>query len=161
MLETLGAILSGGATGLLGTAISAGIGYVERRQRHQQELELRRIDLKMTEAEAASAERVAAIEAESAQSTAELRAIEQSHRQAGERWSSGDSAWLVAVDVVRGLIRPLLTVAFLALAAAIYFRLPAAAEAPDVAGRMIDTVLYLATTTTLWWFGTRPKHAPK
>ena len=160
MLETLGAILSGGATGLLGTAISAGIGWIERRQRHQQELELRRIDLEMTKAEAASAERVAAIEAESAQSTAELRAIEQSHRQAGGRWSSGDSAWLVAVDVVRGLIRPLLTLAFLALAAVIYFRLPTP-EVPDVAARMVDTVLYLATTTTLWWFGTRPKHAPK
>ena len=157
MLE---AILSGGATGLLGTAISGAIGYFERRQQHRQEVELRRLDLEMTQAEAASAERVAAIEAESASAAAELRAIEESHRQAAARWSTGDSAWLLGVDVVRGLIRPVLTLGFLALGAAIYFHLPAPPVA-DVAGRMVDTVLYLATTTTLWWFGTRPKSVPR
>ena len=156
MLDALAAILTGGATGLLGTAITAGIGYFERRQRHQQEVELRNLDLQITRAEAESAERVAAIEAESAESAAAMRAIEASHQAAGVRWSSGDSRWLVAVDVVRGLIRPVLTVGFLAFAAVIYAHLPPAPHV-DVGARVIDTVLYLATTTTLWWFGTRPK----
>ena len=160
MLDTLLSILTGGATGLLGTAISAGIGYFERRQRHQQEFDLRRLDLEITRAESESAERVAAIEAESAENAAALRAIETSHRSAGVRWSRGDSTWFVFVDVVRGLIRPVLTLGFLALAAAIYFRLPIDPSA-DVGARLIDTILYLATTTTLWWFGTRPKSGAK
>ena len=157
MLETLTAILSGGATGLLGTVISAGVGWVERRQRHQQELDLRKLDIQVAREEAASAERVAAIEAESRESEAGWRAFEASHAAAATRWSRGDSGWLVAVDVVRGLIRPVLTIGFLVLAGVIYFRLPLVPPA-DMGARMIDTVLYLATTTTLWWFGTRPKH---
>ena len=72
------------------------------------------------------------------------------------RWSSGDSAWLVFVDVVRGLIRPVLTVGFLVLCGLIYFTLPGGSP-EHVAARIVDTALYLATTTTLWWFGTRPK----
>ena len=160
MLEAIASILTGGATGLLGTVISAGIGIFERRQRHQEELALRQLDLDVTRAEAASAERVAAVEAESADAEAGWRAFEASHRTAVARWSRGDSAWLVAVDVIRGLIRPVLTVGFLALAAVIYFTLPAPVIPPEgIAARMVDTVLYLTTTTVLWWFGTRPKRS--
>ena len=160
MLEALLSILTGGATGLLGTALSAGIGYFERRQRYQQEMELRRLDLEITRAESESAERIAAIEAESNDNAAAMKALEASHRSATVRWSRGDSAWFVFVDVVRGLIRPVLTLGFLGLAAAIYFRLPVDPSV-DVGARLIDTVLYLATTTTLWWFGTRPKSGAK
>lgn len=158
MFETIAAILTGGATGLLGTLLTTGMAYFERGQQHQQELELRRLDLEMVQAEAASVERIAAIDAESRESAAAWGAFEASHRAATVRWSTGDSAWLVAVDVVRGLIRPVLTVSFLALAAMIYFHLPMIPPA-EVAVRLIDTILYLATTTTLWWFGTRPKGA--
>jgi len=162
MLESLlggiGAVLTGGATGLLGTAVTGVMSHLERKQRHQQEVELRRLDLEITRGEQAAAERIAAVDAESRESAAAWGAFEASHRGAAVRWSRGDSAWLVAVDVVRGLIRPFLTVGFLALAAVIYFGLPMIPPA-DVAVRLIDTILYLATTTTLWWFGTRPKGA--
>ena len=158
MFEAIATILTGGATGLLGTVISAAVGHVERKQRHQQEIELRTVDLEIVRSEAASVERVAAIEAESRESEGEWRAIEASHREAAVRWSRGDSRWLVGVDVVRGLIRPVLTLGFLGLAAVIYFHLPMVPPA-DVGVRLIDTILYLATTTTLWWFGTRPKSA--
>ena len=156
MFEAIASILTGGATGLLGTLISGGIGYFERKQRHQQEIDLRKVDLEIARGEAQSAERVAAIEAESRESDSGWRVLEASHQAAGVRWSQGDSAWLVFVDVVRGLIRPALTLGFLALAGVIYFTLPIAPPA-EVGVRLIDTVLYLATTTTLWWFGTRPK----
>ena len=156
MLDALLAILTGGATGLLGTAISAGIGYFERRQRHQQELELRQVDLEISRAESASAERIVAVEAESEESARSWSAFEASHRASTVRWSSGDSGWLVVVDVVRGLIRPVLTLGFVATSCAIYFTLPISPSA-DAGDRLVDTVLYLATTTTLWWFGTRPK----
>ena len=160
LLGGIGAILTGGATGLLGTIATGLMSHFERAQRHHQEVELRRLDLEITRGEQAAAERIAAIDAESRESEAAWSAFEASHHGAAVRWSQGDSAWLVAVDVVRGLIRPILTVGFLALAAVIYFHLPMIPPA-DVGVRLIDTILYLATTTTLWWFGTRPKGASR
>lgn len=161
MFEAVIAILTGGATGLLGTLISSGVSFFERRQRNKHELELRRIDLEVTRAESEGAERVAAIEAESARDQAELAALAASHRSEAVRWSSGDSKWLVFVDVVRGLMRPALTAASLAAVTVIYFTLSSPAPTVDVAVRIIDALIYLATTTTLWWFGTRPKRASK
>lgn len=159
-MDILLSILAGGVTGIAGTIVSAVSGYLERRQRHRQELELRRTDLELARAEAASAERVAAIESESRETEGGWRALEASYQVAGARWSSGDSPWLVAVDVVRGLIRPVLTLGFLILAGAIYFTAVAIPPA-DVGVRVVDTILYLATTTTLWWFGTRPRRAER
>ena len=156
MLDALMAVVSGGATGLLGTVVSGATAYFERRQRHQQEMDLRQVDLQIARAEGASAENVAAVEAEALESTAAWRAFEASHRASTVRWSSGDSKWLVAVDVVRGLLRPALTVAFLAFMGWIYATMPFVAP-ENLGGRLVDTVLYLATTCTLWWFGTRPK----
>ncbi len=159
MLDTILTILTGGATGLLGTLISGATSYFERRQRNRHELELRRIDLEITRSELAHVERVSAAEAESAETRAELAAVAASHRSAAVRWSTGDSGWLVLVDVVRGLMRPVLTIASLAAAVTIYWSLPFAPSGEEIAARVVDTVLYIATTTVLWWFGTRPKRA--
>ena len=152
MLDSIMAVLSGGATGLLGTVVSAGTEYFQARQRHAHEIELRRVEMEMMKTEAASAERVAAIERESEQMRAEHAALEASYRAATTRMSTGDSRWLVAVDVIRGLTRPVLTWGFVALAAVIYFTL---SPHSDIRGQVIDTVLYLTTTCVLWWFGAR------
>ncbi len=156
MLDALLSILTGGATGLLGTAVSFFTSYVQAKQRHTQEMDLRRLDLEISRAEAASAERVAAIEAESERDQAAWSALEASYRTASRRWSRGDSKWLVFVDVVRGLTRPGLTFLFVGLVGAIYFALGGSdMETIDIRPRIIDTVLYLATTCVLWWFGAR------
>ena len=157
-MEFLASILAGGATGLLGTAITGVMGYFERKQRHAQEMELRKIDMQIAKSEAASAERVAAIEAESAESAAQWRALEGSYNAATKRWGSGDSPWLTVVDVVRGLMRPVLTLGSLILVAVIYFYsdIPVA---DDMQVQIINTSLYISTTCVLWWFGSRP-HKP-
>ena len=153
MLDAILATLSGGATGLLGTALTAGVDHFQSKQRHQQELELRRLDIELANTEAASAERKVAIEAEAERDKAEWDALKASYHEAKTRWSSGESGWIVAVDVVRGLTRPALTWAFLALTAGIYFTL--AANDAAMRGRIVETVLYLTTTCVLWWFGGR------
>ncbi len=156
MIDALLTILTGGATGLLGAALSFITDFLTSRQRHLQELALRRLDMEMARVEAASVAHAAAIAAEDARDAAAWRAVEASHRHAGRRWSRGDSAWLVTVDVVRGLLRPVLTVGFIALVGVIYFNLGASEmEILDIRPRIIDTVLYLATTCVLWWFGAR------
>ena len=153
MLDSILAVMSGGVSGLLGTVVSAGTEYFQARQRHAHEIELRRVEMQMMATEAASAERVAAIERESEQMRAEHAALVASFRAATTRMSTGDSRWLVAVDVIRGLTRPLLTWGFVTLAGVIYFTLSPVDG--GMSARIIDTVLYLTTTCVLWWFGAR------
>lgn len=153
MLESLLAVLGGGATGLLGTVISAGAEWLREKQRHAHEVALRRLDLEMLAAEAASAERVAAVERETEQTRAEHAALEASYRAATTRMSRGDSRWLAAVDVVRGLTRPVLTWVFVALVGWMYFS--AVTLRIEVREQIVDTALYLTTTCVLWWFGAR------
>lgn len=151
MFEALIGIVSGGATGLLGTLVSFGAQYFARRQAHQQEVELRRLDLELAETEGRTAERKAAIEAESQEGTAAWKAMEKSLEGQGERWSRGGSRWLVLVDVIRGLTRPVGAWMFLGIAAAIYF----STSDEEVRTAIVSTVLYLMTAAWLWWFGAR------
>ena len=161
MLESLadvaGAILSGGATGLLGTVLSGVLGLFKAKQDLKRELALRELDIRLAEAEGASAERVAALEAEGAREAAAWSALDASYREAAQRWSRpGEGGAMVFVDLVRGLIRPVLTVGLILLAAAIYFSLADDdPSVPALKARIIDTVLYLATAALLWWFGGR------
>ena len=150
-------ILSGGATGLLGTAVSGVIDYFQGRQRHAQELDLRRLDIELAQAEASGAERVAAIEAEGERDVAEWEAMAASYREAGKRWSRpGDGVLIQLVDFVRGMTRPVLTWGLVGLVGAIYFLLGAGdLAAAEVRPRIVETVLYLATAAVLWWFGQR------
>ena len=151
MLEAALALLTGGATGVLGTLLNFGIKVFEDRARHRRELDLRRLDIELAQAEAVSAERVAAIEADAARDGAEWNAMRESIRDAGREWSTEGSGWLVFSEVVRRLTRPGLTLLFVALTGAIYFTVADG----DIRVRVVDTVLYLATATTTWWFGSR------
>ena len=157
MLDTLLSILTGGATGLLGALVTVGTEWLQTRQRHAHEMALRRLDIELQRAEAAAVERTAAIEAESAEAQAEWATMRASYAEAGRRWSRSDDGWaMILVDAIRGLVRPALTVGSLALVGAIYFTLGDDPIAEiDIAPRIVDTALYLATTTVLWWFGAR------
>ena len=76
--------LIAGATGLLGVGLRGVTSYFEREQRHGQELELRKLDLRLTQAEEGVAERVAA----GAASARAAAALEASLRSAATRWSN-------------------------------------------------------------------------
>ena len=161
MLETLlnlgASVLTGGATGLLGTALSGVLDFFQARQRHGQEMDLRRLDIELAKVEAEGAAAHAAIEADASRERAEWEALEASYREASRRWSRPGEGWAMQlVDVVRGLTRPLLTWSFFALVGAIYFVLgPLEPEATMLRPRIVETVLYLFTAAVLWWFGAR------
>ena len=91
MLETLfnlgASVLTGGATGLLGPALSAVVDFFQSRQRHAQELDLRRLDIELAKAEVEGAAAHAAIEAQATRERAEWEAMEASYREAARRWS--------------------------------------------------------------------------
>ncbi|MDE0203204.1 MAG: hypothetical protein OXK73_12310 [Rhodospirillaceae bacterium] len=157
MLEAIMSVLTGGATGLLGTAMSAAIDFFQSRAEHKREVDLRRLDIELAKTEAGSAERVAAIEAEGARGRAELEAMEASYREASSRMSRAVDGFLMKfVDFVRGMTRPVLTWGLVALVGTIYFTLAAGDLAPEsTKPRIIETILYLATAAVLWWFGQR------
>ena len=157
-MEFLTSILAGGATGLIGTIVSAIVGYMERRQRHKHEMELRQLDIEIVKMESISAEKVAAIKAEPQEPAPEPSAPYQSP---GSRWSEGNSKWLLAVDVVRGLLRPVATIGALGGVGWIYYNFAPVVPSEEMGLRVVDTILYIATTTTLWWFGTRPMKTNK
>ena len=151
MLDSVLAILTGGATGVLGTVLNFGTKWLEDRARHKRELDLRRLDVELAATEAASAERIVAVEAESERDQAEWAAMQESIRDAGREWSTDGHWLLVWTEAVRRLTRPGLTLLFVTLTGAIYFTIADGA----IEARVVDTVLYLATASTLWWFGAR------
>ena len=111
--------LTGGASGLLGTVLSGVMSFFQARQRHQQALEMRKIDLEEMRMEAESAERVAALDLEARTNEADAKALAASYREASSRWSKGlaltpAQAWvMVGIDAIRGLMRPTLTLFYL------------------------------------------------
>lgn len=160
MMDFLTTLLTGGATGLLGTALSFGSKWLQKKQAHAQELDLRRLDIELSQSEAAAAERAIALQAESASEQAAWESLQASYKQERTRFSQGGSPWLIAVDVVRGLTRPALTWIFVVLVGTIYFTL--GQDDVVLRDRIVHTVLFLTTSCVLWWFGGRQvDKAPK
>ncbi len=84
-MDVILSLLTGGATGLLGTIVSGVIKYFNTRQQQKYELQKMEMDLKQISAEAEHAERIAAIEAEAAERKAEWEGLRASYREAATR----------------------------------------------------------------------------
>ena len=155
-MDILLSLITGGATGIIGTALSTGFKFFEKKQAQIHELELRKFELKQMEKEAVIAERITAMEMESATQQAEYAGLQASYKEAATRWTQGTEltpwqTWcMVLVDVVRGLMRPLITVVLVGYIGWIYSETLADPNSP-----VVSTVLYLATACVLWWFGSR------
>lgn len=158
MLDLLMGVLSGGVTGLIGTVISGGMKFFENKQKHSYELAIMEVEIKQMRVEAEIARDIAELDMESKDRTAAWSALEASYKESTSRMSTGDSQWLVMVDVVRGLMRPVITLGLLLGIGVIYFTVGADTTLPDgtpMTVNIIQTVLFVGTTAVLWWFGTR------
>lgn len=148
ILGLLGSILSGGATGLLGTAIQRYADHKNKKMDYAHQEAMQRIQIEITDKEWAG-------KVEVADSEAFKESYKLEPKSFGIRW----------LDALRGLIRPLLTLYLCALTTFIYFKAQSvlnveyltAEKAHELILTIINTVLYLWTTVTLWWFGTRNK----
>ena len=150
--------LTGGASGLLGTVLSGVMTFFQAKQRHQQAVEMRHMDLEEMRLETETAEKRAALELEARTAEADAKALAASYREAGSRWSKGLTltplqVWvMVFIDAIRGLMRPALTLFYLYGTYAIWSAVtPGAEDGLHAAHAMV----YLSTTCTLWWFGSR------
>jgi hypothetical protein len=186
MPEWIGTILSsvmgGGLTGIFGVVAQRyfdmknkqlDIEILDKKQGH--EIELRRVDAEIMREEWAARTRVAEVEGETKESVAETSAFSASFnepvRYSDHVTPNENQGWLlIALDFIRGIVRPGLTVYLCVLTSLIYLHaknlitenMLSAAQAVDLLKLIIGTVLYLTTTCVLWWFGTRNKQrAPR
>lgn len=180
MLEILGtifgSIFSGGATGIIGVVAQRFADYQNKKldmaiekQRGEQELEKRKVDAEIMTQEWAGRTKVAEVEAAGHEAVADAQAFAASFAMEPQRFSEASKVtegqqWvLVALDALRGSVRPLLTLYLCALTTMVYLQARAllakedldAAAALDLEKLIVGQILYLTTTCVLWWFGTR------
>ena len=161
-------LLSGGATGVIGSVVTNVADFFEQRRKNQHELDLRKLDIQEMEKEYEYRQQVTAQKTQAA-------AQQTSYEHDSRSYSGGmkiKSAWLKAplvfVDLVRGLVRPALTIYLIALVWLVFMQAQGVLEesgletlqpqeALAIYSTIIDMILYLAATAVTWWFGTRPR----
>ncbi len=135
----------GGVFGLLGTVFGRVYGFFEKKQEHQFREDERRHEIALLAAQR---------EASRAQIDGEIDVADTAGKWAGlEASMKADAAigesyrW---VNAVRALTSPTLTLA-LWLIIVIVFTM----SSSDVRPRLVEAVIFAATSATLWWFGDR------
>ena len=175
-------ILSGGATGIFGVIAQRFADYQNKKldlakaaQDQAFELEKRKIDIQISAQEWAGRTKVAEVEGATASDVAASNAFAASLLKEPERYSDagkttpGQNWVLVLLDVLRGSVRPLLTVYLCILTTLVYYEAKklvnsqhmTEAQALELMQTIVGSILYLTTTCVLWWFGTRNKSGPK
>lgn len=172
-------VISGGATGLLGILIQRFFDLKGRDKdiamlqlQHAQTLALAQIESERARIRADADTYIADRQLEATEAEADSRSLVASYENDKATYLSkeaqGTSKWVTYafafVDVVRGLIRPLLTAYLVVLATAMFIWVKSLAgdntlntdQVLKLMESIISTLLYLVTACTLWWFGSRP-----
>ncbi|MEW8690329.1 MAG: hypothetical protein AB2535_04490 [Candidatus Thiodiazotropha endolucinida] len=179
----VGSAARGGLLGLAGTGIQALLKYFEVREERKTQIALRELDIRELEIERQLAMQQAEIDLEKIreQAAGDLAITEE--QVAGEVMTASYEAdrasyslesvqcltgiWknlagfsLAVVDVVRGMMRPLITLYTLGLLTAIGWLMYKAEngvipEMPVLWLEVVQAVILLATTSVTWWFGSR------
>lgn len=180
-----GSIFAGGATGLLGMLLQKYFDLQTKKldlehaiKRSEVELALRDKDLQIMEAEWRQRAKVAEIEGDAAIGVEAQRAFAQSLQADRATYLTPEVAgkdrfavWTLAVlEFLRGVVRPLLTLALLWMSWQIYKQTDALLKLQGVETSqeilqsqlllIVSTILYLATTVVTWWFGIRNQQQP-
>jgi hypothetical protein len=138
--EILLSLFGGGVTGLFGTLVGRVASIFEKKQERAFILEKYQLDAKLR-----------SIETEKQLELTYLNTSQKSLQASYKHDSSiiVKSEW---INNIRALVRPVLTLLLWLLVAAIFFNLEAV---DDEKGLIVETVIYAATTATVWWFGDR------
>ncbi len=186
LLSGATAVSTGGASALAGGLFGGLLSWFKGWQENRHEFKMAELkikekdkdrahDLACMDREADNAERLAIIRSEGEQSVAELSALETAinAEAQGGSWSkeavkkskgfwAGVIAFMLAgVDVIRGLIRPLLTVYLVGLVTAMFLELLSRMTGMDnnqafvLIVRIVDMTLFLTCTAVGFWFGSR------
>ncbi len=174
MMEFLGdaltTIVSGGVTGILGSAVQSYSNYKMTQLAGEQEQKRLEHDKEMvrleTEAQVTIAQQERAAQNDLYQQN--LQMASYNHDRATYMSGNNAPAWILAllglVDVMRGLVRPCLTTYMAVVVGVILYESNAllsnatmtSEETLAITSDIWQTIMYLATTIFFWWFGQRP-----
>lgn len=176
------AIISGGATGLLGVVAQRLFDHWKTKQEndklrlmHEHEEKMRAIDVQVMREEWAQRVKVAEVEGASREAVADSQAFAASFNEP-QRYSEGvkvgkwGAIMLVMADFCRAIVRPGLTVYLAWIATEIYYQSDKILQLLNITvhqqvltelhKQIVLTLLYLFVTCVCWWFGTRNKAKP-
>ena len=173
-LGTIGSVVSGGLTGLLGIGVQRYFDMKNKQldlqimdKKHAHELAMKKADAEIVAQEWAARTQIAMDENRSQVEVADSQAFAASFNEP-VRFSDGikpnsAQAWLLVIlDFIRGIVRPGLTMYLCALTTAVYFKASALVDPAldgvqyfKIVSEVVDTILYLFVTCSCWWFGVR------
>jgi len=177
ILDSVLSVLSGGFTGILGTAIQSVYQYKTRKldielekSKAANELEQRKLDIEQTKQEWASRTQIAEITAHGEVDKADAETLSESYQLEPEQYAEKTllthaQNWLfVVVDTLKALIRPSLTIYLCIITSLIYFQTRGLINTNQgdsfaLLEKLVNTILYVTTTCILWWFGSRNQNS--
>jgi hypothetical protein len=177
VLDSVLSVLSGGATGLIGTALQSVYQYKTRKldielekSKAANELEQRKLDIEMQKQEWASRTQIAQITTAGEVDKADAETLAASYQLEPQQYSeksllSHGQEWvMVLLDAIRAIIRPGLTIYLCVLTSLIYFQTRGLIQTNQgdsfaLLEKLVNTILYLFTTIVCWYFGTRNKNS--
>jgi hypothetical protein len=173
----------GGLTGLIGSAVTAFFTYKTKKIDLEMIIKTKELDIKLAEKEHEFALQQTSIEAEAAVEKAAEATLQASYAHDRATYFTPfagvieNHPWLgipfaiffALVDLLRGLIRPSMTVYMVILVTVMYLQGVRLLEAQGYEAiatdsamlfvhRLIDLVIYLTATIMAWWFGDRTIH---
>jgi hypothetical protein len=169
IFSILGSVVSGGATGVIGSAISSIFNYKNKQLEYKHDLDMEIATRETMKEEWAQRTKIAEVEGATQSDLAAQESFQASMLADKATYSAGlnigkvGTALMVTIDFLRGIIRPVSTILFISMSFYIYFsmkeKLVATGADPtgfmDLFNQVTTVILYLATTTVCWWFGVR------
>ena len=151
MFELLGTVLTGGATGIIGSVIGKAFSFLDAWQEEKKadSEHGRTIQLLELQNKLGAEESEREMEITQAKIDADSRVASYSHDSMG----GTSSGWVT--DCLR-LVRPVLTFSLILLVGILYFKAIPAGRATIEA-----SVIYMASSSVLWWFGDRAMRSKK
>lgn len=147
MFEIIASVLSGGATGIIGSLVGTVGRYVEKRQEikqmsleFSQEIKLQELQISARSSELESEQAIALVKADS-----DIKTASYAH----------DASYGPIMPVIAAIlrfVRPILTFGLLGFTVYIFFIVH---EDPQVGRELSNQIMFLTTTAVAWWFGDR------
>jgi len=144
MLESLLTVLTGGATGIIGSVLGRAFSFLDFwvEEKKADKEHARTLDLLELQNRIGAEESERELVISEANAASGIRQASYAHDSSLGR----SSVWVV--DVLR-LVRPILTITLIVLVGLIYFNEPITRDAIETAS------LYMMSSAVLWWFGDR------
>ena len=147
MFDVIASVLTGGATGIIGSAIGTVGRFLEKRQElkqmkleFDQELQLQQLQITARKDELESEQAIVQTQAES-----DIKTASYSH----------DASYGVSTPIISSMlrfVRPALTFGLLGFSGYIFLSVQ---EDANIVRELSNQIMFLTTTAVAWWFGDR------